>query len=98
MRKTLDQIMQIVNGLKIGGTITVLTPNGTMHAGAAHYYRRKGLFNGIETDKDGTKLLTILVGKSKRKYKFRLKNDYDRVNGEIVYNDHCYDILDIIVW
>lgn len=97
MRKTLDQIIQIVNGLQVGETITVLTPNGTMHAGAAHYYRRKGLFYGIETDKDGTKLLTILVGKNKRKYKFRLKNDYNRENGEIVYNDYCYDILDIIV-
>jgi hypothetical protein len=37
-----------------------------------------------------------LVGKNKRKYSFRLDLDYDRVNGEVVYNDYCWDILDII--
>lgn len=96
MRKTLKQIEDYINTLKVGDNITVLTPNGTMHVGAARYYQRKGIYNGVEINKNGTEVLTILVGKNKRKYSFRLDLDYDRVNGEVVYNDYCWDILDIL--
>ena len=96
MRKSLEQIEEIVKALNVGDAVTVLTPNGTMHAGAARYYQRKGIYNGVEINKYGTKVLTILVGKNKRKFNFRLERDYNMVNGEKVYNDYCWDILDII--
>ncbi len=96
MRKTLEQIQEIVKTLNVGDMITVYAPNGTMHYGAARFYRRKGIFNGVVDNK-----LTILIGKNKRKFSFRLEKDYDMVDGVRVYKDTCWDILDIekgIVW
>jgi len=94
--KTFEQIQEIVKTLNIGDAITVYTPNGTMHCGAARFYRRKGIFNGVVDNK-----LTILVGKNKRKFSFRLEKDYNMVDGVKVYKDNCWDILDIekgIAW
>jgi len=96
MRKSLEQIEEIINTLKVGDNITVLAPNGTMHAGAARFYQRKGIYNGIEINKYGSEVMTILVGKNKKKYSFRLEKDYNMVNGERIYKDYCFDILDII--
>ena len=95
MRKTLEQIEEVVKTLNIGDVISVLTPNGTGHYDAARFYERKGIFNGVETNKDGKKDLVLLVGKNSRKFRFRLARDYDLVNGERVYTDYCWDILDI---
>ena len=96
MYKSLEQIEKIIDTLNIGDNIVVFTPNGTMHVGAARYYQRKGTYNGIEINKYGIRVLTILVGKNKRKFSFRLSRDYNLVNGEKVYFDYCHDILDIM--
>ena len=95
MRKSLEQIEEIIKTLNIGDFITVITPNGTMHCGAARFYRRKGIYNGVEINKYGIRVLTILVGQRKRKFSYRLEKDYEMVNGEKVYKDYCHAILDI---
>lgn len=95
MRKTLEQIEEVVKTLDIGDDIIILTPNGTGRYGASKFFYRKGIYNGIETNKNGIRELVLSVGKNNRKYRFKLTKDYNLVNGKRVYTDYCWDILEI---
>lgn len=100
MRKTLNQIKEIVNGLTIGQPIKLLVPNNTRRNGSSLYYRRAGIFNGIKQNSYGNDYIEVLIGEKQKKYTYGLYNDYIWVrdeNGELQTktNEYCGSIYTI---
>lgn len=102
MRKTLEQIKEIVKTIPVGKEITVLTPNQTRRNGSAPYYRRTGEFAGIETNEYGNSYVILYVGKNRKRFTYGLCNDWycewdETHNRKEIQTEYCATILDIWV-